>query len=94
MSRVGKLPVSVPAGVEVAVKDDQISVKGAGGLLLLSQNRLVKVSSEGGKLSFVPANDSREADAMSGTMRQLVNNMVVGVSKGFEKKLNLIGVGY
>ncbi len=94
MSRVGKLPVSVPAGVEVAVKEEQISVKGAGGLLQLSQNRLVKVTSEGGKLSFVPANDSREADAMSGTMRQLVNNMVVGVSKGFEKKLSLIGVGY
>ena len=94
MSRVGKLPVSVPAGVEVAVKEEQISVKGAGGLLQLSQNRLVKVTSEGGKLSFVPANASREADAMSGTMRQLVNNMVVGVSKGFEKKLSLIGVGY
>jgi large subunit ribosomal protein L6 len=52
------------------------------------------VSSEGGKLSFAPANDSRAADAMSGTMRQLVNNMVVGVSAGFEKKLTLIGVGY
>ena len=55
---------------------------------------LAKVVSEAGKLSFVPANDSREADAMSGTMRQLVNNMVVGVTKGFEKKLSLVGVGY
>jgi large subunit ribosomal protein L6 len=80
--------------VDVSIKADQISVKGAGGTLNLSQNALVKVSSEGGRLSFAPANDSRAADAMSGTMRQLVNNMVVGVSAGFEKKLTLIGVGY
>jgi len=94
MSRVGKLPVIIPAGVDVSIQADQISVKGTGGSLLLTQNRLVKVTSEEGKLSFAPANDSREADAMSGTIRQLVNNMVVGVSKGFEKKLSLIGVGY
>jgi large subunit ribosomal protein L6 len=94
MSRIGKMPVSVPAGVDVSIKADQISVKGTGGTLNLSQNALVKVTSEGGKLSFTPANDSRAADAMSGTMRQLVNNMVVGVSAGFEKKLTLIGVGY
>ena len=94
MSRVGKMPVAVPAGVDVSIKQDQISVKGTGGVLALTQNALVKVVSEGGKLSFTPANDSREANAMSGTMRQLVNNMVVGVTKGFEKKLSLVGVGY
>jgi len=94
MSRVGKMPVAVPAGVDVSIKDDQISVKGAGGALSLAQNALVTVVSEGGKLSFAPANDSREADAMSGTLRQLVNNMVIGVTKGFEKKLSLVGVGY
>lgn len=94
MSRVGKMPVSIPAGVDVVVKEDQISVKGAGGNLSLNQNQLVTVTSEGGKLTFAPVNESREANAMSGTMRQLVNNMVVGVSKGFEKKLTLIGVGY
>ncbi|MFZ9511591.1 MAG: 50S ribosomal protein L6, partial [Burkholderiaceae bacterium] len=55
---------------------------------------LVKITSEGGKHSFTPANDSREANAMSGTMRQLVNNMVTGVTKGFEKKLTLVGVGF
>jgi large subunit ribosomal protein L6 len=60
----------------------------------LQQNVLVKLSNESGKLSFVASNDSREADAMSGTMRQLVSNMVTGVTKGFEKKLTLIGVGY
>src|SRR6476469_7455599 len=94
MSRVGKMPVAVPQGVDVQIKEDQISVKGTGGTLLLSQNRLVKVTNEGGKLTFSPADESREANAMSGTMRQLVNNMVVGVTKGFEKKLSLVGVGY
>ena len=94
MSRVGKMPVAVPQGVDVSIKDDQISVKGTGGTLSLAQNQLVKISNKDGKLSFLPANESREANAMSGTMRQLVNNMVVGVTKGFEKKLSLIGVGY
>ncbi|UST54088.1 50S ribosomal protein L6 [Comamonadaceae bacterium OTU4NAUVB1] len=94
MSRVGKMPVAIPAGVDVSVKEDQISVKGAGGTLNLARNALVNVVSNDGKLSFEPANDSREANAMSGTLRQLVNNMVVGVTKGFEKKLNLVGVGY
>ena len=94
MSRVGKMPVTVPAGVDVSIKDDQISVKGAGGQLAIANHALVKVISEGGKLSFEPANDSREANAMSGTLRQLVNNMVLGVTKGFEKKLSLVGVGY
>jgi large subunit ribosomal protein L6 len=84
----------VPQGVDVAIKEDQISVKGALGALSLAQSALVTVKNEGGKLTFAPANDSRQADAMSGTMRQLVNNMVIGVAKGFEKKLTLIGVGY
>jgi large subunit ribosomal protein L6 len=80
--------------VDVAIKEDQISVKGALGALSLAQSALVTVKNEGGKLTFVAADDSRQADAMSGTMRQLVNNMVTGVAKGFEKKLNLVGVGY
>ena len=94
MSRVGKMPVAIPQGVDVSIKEDQISVKGTGGTLVLSLNELVNVANNDGKLSFVPANESREANAMSGTLRQLVNNMVVGVTKGFEKKLSLIGVGY
>ncbi len=94
MSRIGKMPVLVPAGVEVSVHDDRICVKGAGGALTLAQTALVKVQSEAGKVSFAPANESHEASAMSGTMRQLVNNMVLGVTKGFEKRLNLVGVGY
>jgi large subunit ribosomal protein L6 len=94
MSRVAKMPVTIPAGVDVSIKADQVGIKGAGGSLFLTQNALVKISNDAGKLSFEPANDSREANAMSGTMRQLVNNMVLGVTKGFEKKLNLVGVGY
>lgn len=94
MSRVGKAPVTVPQGVDVSIKEDQISVKGSGGQLSLALNALVKVSQKDGKLGFEPVNDSREANAMSGTMRQLVNNMVTGVTKGFEKKLSLVGVGY
>ena len=94
MSRVAKMPVAIPAGVDVSIKEDQISVKGSGGTLNLARNPLVNVVNKDGKLSFEPANESREANAMSGTVRQLVNNMVVGVTKGFEKKLSLIGVGY
>jgi large subunit ribosomal protein L6 len=94
MSRVGKMPVTVPQGVDVAIKEDQINVKGALGTLALTQNALVNIVNDAGKLTFAPANESREANAMSGTMRQLVNNMVTGVTKGFEKKLSLVGVGY
>lgn len=88
------MPIDVPTGVEVSIKEGQVTVKGSGGTLSLTLNALVNVASEGGKLSFSPVDDSREANAMSGTMRQLVNNMVTGVTKGFEKKLTLIGVGY
>ena len=94
MSRVGKMPVTVPQGVDVSIKADQISVIGAGGTLSVAASSLVTVQQDAGKLTFAPANESREANAMSGTMRQLVNNMVVGVTKGFEKKLTLVGVGY
>jgi large subunit ribosomal protein L6 len=94
MSRVAKMPVTIPAGVDVSIQDNQISVKGAGGTLLMAQNVLVKMSSNDGKLSFEPVDASREANAMSGTIRQLVNNMVQGVSAGFEKKLTLVGVGF
>jgi len=94
MSRVGKMPVVVPQGVDVTISAEQISVKGSLGTLVRPANALVEIKNEGGKLSFVPSNDSSEADAMSGTLRALVANMVSGVSKGFEKKLNLVGVGF
>ncbi len=88
------MPIAVPAGIDVSISDEQIDVKGSGGTLSLSQHGLVKLENTNGQLRFAPADDSREANAMSGTMRQLVNNMVVGVSKGFERKLTLVGVGF
>jgi large subunit ribosomal protein L6 len=94
MSRVGKMPIAVPQGVDVSVNAEKISVKGTLGTLARPVNPLVAVKNESGKLTFVPTNDSVEADAMSGTMRALVANMVNGVSKGFEKKLTLVGVGF
>lgn len=94
MSRVGKMPISVPQGVDVKIADDQITVKGANGTLVRAANALVTVKNEAGSLQVAPANDSAEANAMSGTMRALLANMVNGVSKGFEKKLTLVGVGF
>ena len=94
MSRVGKMPVTVPQGVDVQITADQISVKGANGTLVRAVNALVTVTKDGAQIKLAPANDSVQANAMSGTMRALLNNMVNGVSKGFEKKLTLVGVGY
>ena len=94
MSRVGKMPIALPKGVDVSVTADKISVKGSLGTLVRPVNELVTVKNEDGKVLFSPANESVAADAMSGTMRALVANMVNGVSKGFEKKLNLVGVGF
>lgn len=94
MSRVGKMPVVVPQGVDVKITADQITIKGGNGTLTRAANPLVNVKLDAGKLSFEPANETPEADAMSGTMRALVANMVGGVSKGFEKKLTLVGVGF
>ena len=94
MSRVGKLPVAIPQGVEVAVSETDISVKGPLGSLVRAGNSLVLVTVEGGQVCLTPADASTAADAMSGTMRALIANMVGGVSKGFERKLNLVGVGF
>lgn len=86
--------MTVPKGVEITLADEQISVKGSMGTLVRPVNAFVTVKNEDGKLMFAPANDSVEADAMSGTMRALVANMVGGVTKGFEKRLALVGVGF
>jgi len=93
MSRVGKSPIALQ-GAEVALSDERITVKGPLGTISQNANRLVKVVNDNGTLKFEPVDESREANAMSGTLRALVNNMVNGVTKGFEKKLNLVGVGY
>ena len=94
MSRVGKMPIAVPAGVEVKLSAEQINVKGPLGSMTLPLTGQVKVIHENSALTFEPVGESREARAMFGTVRAIVSNMVNGVSKGFEKKLNLVGVGY
>jgi large subunit ribosomal protein L6 len=94
MSRVGKMPIEVTGGVEVTIADTKITVKGPKGTMSLPLTGQVKVKKEGSTLVFEAADESREANAMSGTVRALVNNMVNGVTKAFEKKLNLVGVGY
>ena len=94
MSRIGKEPVSVPANVEVNLSSSGVSVKGPLGKLQRSINSNVTVEHEGDTLLVKVANESRQADAMSGTMRALLANMVQGVTSGFEKKLSLVGVGY
>ena len=94
MSRVAKNPVTVPAGVEVSFGTDALTVKGKNGALSLPLTGAVKVELNDGQLTFVAADNSKHANAMSGTVRALVANMVKGVSEGFEKKLQLIGVGY
>jgi large subunit ribosomal protein L6 len=88
------MPIAVPAGADVAITAAAITVKGPLGTLVQPLNGLVKVENNGGTLTFDVVNDSRESNAMSGTLRALVNNMVNGVTKGFEKKLTLVGVGY
>lgn len=94
MSRVGKMPVAVPQGVDVSISGNQINVKGALGTLTAPISPLVTVAADAGKLQVAAANDSAEAKAMWGTTRALLANMVNGVSKGFEKKLSLVGVGF
>lgn len=94
MSRVAKYPVTVPSGVEVKIAADNISVKGPLGELNQALTGDVDVKFNDGLLTFAPTNDSKFAIAMAGTVRALVNNMVTGVNKGFERRLNLVGVGY
>ncbi len=94
MSRIAKYPVELPKGVEAKIAADAITVKGPLGSLSQTLSGDVIVNEDQGKLSFIVANDSKQAKAMSGTLRALVANMVTGVSAGFERRLNLVGVGY
>lgn len=94
MSRIAKYPVDLPKGVEATLVQDLITVKGPLGTLTQALTNDVAVKLDGSKLTFEAANETRHANAMSGTVRALVANMVTGVSKGFERKLNLVGVGY
>jgi len=94
MSRVAKNPVKLPAGVEINLAGQQLSVKGAKGTLELNVHSSVEVLQEAGELRFAARNGDQQTRAMAGTTRALVNNMVIGVSAGFERKLQLVGVGY
>lgn len=94
MSRIGKLPISIPSGVTVSVKDNIVTVKGPKGELSQYVNPNIKVKIEDGSVSFERPDDTKENKAMHGLYRALVNNMVEGVSKGYRKELELVGVGY
>jgi large subunit ribosomal protein L6 len=88
------MPVALPKGVEITVSEKSLMVKGPLGSLTQALTGRVKIVREGDTLTFAPANDEASADAMSGTVRAIVANMVNGVTKGFERRLNLVGVGY
>lgn len=94
MSRIANAPVAVPKGVETSLSDSAISIKGSKGNLNLSLHNLVAVAQDGEELKVSAKNNSRQAGALAGTFRSLINNMIVGVSEGFQKKLELQGVGY
>ena len=94
MSRVAKNPVVLPAGVEAKFSATDLTVKGSLGSISLPLSSEVEIKLEDNALTFAAKNESKFARSMSGTLRALVNNMVIGVSKGFEKKLNLVGVGF
>lgn len=94
MSRVAKSPVTLPAGVDVTLNGQLIIVKGGKGSLELSAHQNVEVAKEDNVVTFAPRDGAKQSRALAGTMRALVNNMVIGVSQGFEKKLLLQGVGY
>jgi len=94
MSRVAKSPIELPSGVSVKLEGRSLSVKGPKGELSLDLNSLVEIQQEANTLNLKPIADEKSSWAMAGTMRALVNNMVTGVSQGFERKLQLVGVGY
>jgi large subunit ribosomal protein L6 len=94
MSRIGKNPVVLPKGVDVTLSTEALSIKGPLGTLSQHLDGRVKVQRDGDQLVFQVGEDSTAANAMSGTLRALAANMVQGVTKGFEKKLTLVGVGY
>ena len=94
MSRIANKPVPVPAAVQVSMDGQQITVKGPKGTLEQQLHRLVEVTQENGELSFKARDGSKAANALTGTTRSVTSNMIVGVSDGFEKKLELVGVGY
>lgn len=94
MSRIANAPVLIPKGVETSLSETEVSVKGSKGNLNLPLHSLVSVAQDGEELKVSAKDDSRQAGALAGTFRSLINNMILGVSEGFQKKLELQGVGY
>lgn len=94
MSRIAKAPVQLPKGVEATIAGGAVSIKGGKGTLKIQLSDQVQIANENGVLKVSPKNDSLNANAEAGTTRALVQNMVKGVSQGFERKLELVGVGY
>jgi large subunit ribosomal protein L6 len=94
MSRIAKYPVVIPEKVEVTIGGDELTVKGPLGTMKQSIGSNVVVKKDGDKVTFTAADESKQSNAMSGTLRNIVANMVRGVKQGFEKKLTLVGVGY
>lgn len=94
MSRIAKSPISLPSGVEVKLDGQSVSVKGPKGSMELLVNDLVAINQDDGVISVAPKQEDKSSWAMAGTMRALINNLVTGVTQGFERKLELVGVGY
>ncbi|KAA6342803.1 50S ribosomal protein L6 [termite gut metagenome] len=94
MSRIGKLPITIPAGVTVTLKDDIVTVKGSKGELSQYVNPLISVKIENSSIVLSRQNDEKQERAFHGLYRALIHNMVVGVSEGYKKELELVGVGY
>ena len=94
MSRIGKMPVAIPSGVEVKIDGTTVTVKGKKGELTRTFQPTMIIKQEGDEIIVSPADEERQTNAFWGLTRSLIHNMVVGVSEGFEKKLELVGVGY
>ncbi|MCP3663749.1 MAG: 50S ribosomal protein L6 [Gammaproteobacteria bacterium] len=94
MSRIAKSPISLPSGVDINLSGDELTVKGSKGTLKLKLHNIIAIDQDGAELKVSPKDEKKESWAMAGTFRALVNNMVVGVSEGFSKKLQLVGIGY
>jgi large subunit ribosomal protein L6 len=94
MSRVAKNPIAIPSGVDINLQGGVVTAKGPNGQLEFQVHPLVNVAQEEGRWTFAGADESKKADALAGTTRAIINNMVTGVSQGFERKLTIVGVGY
>lgn len=94
MSRIGKMPVAIPSGVEVAVDGNTVTVKGGKGELTRTFSDIISIKIEEGNVIVERPDDSREAKSLHGLTRTLIHNMILGVSEGYAKKLELVGVGY